>query len=141
MTRFGGAHRALLATALLLVLPPGTATAQTANPAHQLDPKAGFSSESRRYPDMNATYAREGHEERIARIRSVQPGMSRLDLQRTLGRPAIGYRDGSLEYHLSLSLTGRDRLICQYRVFFDDDGAVERAAWRRPQCANLIWAR
>lgn len=45
MTQFGGAHRALLATALLLVLPLGTATAQTANPAHQLDPKAGFSSE------------------------------------------------------------------------------------------------
>lgn len=139
MTRHRGARRALLATALLFLLSAGPATAQAANPAHRVDPNAGFTSVSRDYPDLNAPYSRDGLARRIAGIRSVEPGMSRPELERALGRPAVAHGDGSLEFHLSLSLTGRDRLICQYRVFFDDQGKVDHAAWRRPQCAALVW--
>ncbi|WP_417588857.1 outer membrane protein assembly factor BamE domain-containing protein [Pararhodobacter oceanensis] len=131
----------LLAIAILATLPLGTTAAQVGNPVHQVDPNAGFTSVSREYPDLNAPYSREGVERDIARIRSVTPGMSRLDVQQILGQPVTQHTDGSMEFHLSLSLTGRDRLICQYRVFFDDEGAVERAAWRRPQCADLVWAQ
>jgi len=141
MTRFFDALRAVLAAALVVLMPFAPAAAQEANLAHVVDPGAGFTSVSREYPDLNAPYSRDGMRQRIAKIRSVEVGMSRSDLQRVLGRPAVGYTDGSLEFHLALSLTGRDRLICQYRVFLDDQNAVERAVWRRPQCADLVFGR
>ncbi|WP_306154318.1 hypothetical protein [Roseovarius sp. MMSF_3281] len=141
MIRHCGAYRALLMTAILSLSPLGGVTAQEADSVQMVDPNAGFSSVSREYPDLNVPYSREGVKKRIARVRSVRPGMSRRDLQRALGRPAIGYGDGSLEFHVSLPLTGPSQLICQYRVFFDDDGMVDRAVWRRQQCANLISAQ
>lgn len=142
MTRLFDARRAFLSAALLIILPLGNAVAQGGNPAHEVDPEAGFSSVSREYPDLNAPYSREGMRHRIAQIRNVKVGMSLGELQKALGRPAIGYDDGSLEFHLSLSLTGRgDRLICQYRVFLDGQNTVERAVWRRPQCADLVFGR
>ena len=71
-------------------------------------------------------------------IRLTIPSIDESDLQAVLGHPAIRNGDGSLEFHLSLPLTARDRLICQYRVFFDGSGNVERGVWRRPQCADLV---
>jgi len=141
MTRFFDARRAVFAAVLAALMPFAPAAAQEANLAHVVDPDAGFTSVSRKYPELNAPYSREGMRLRIAGIRSVKVGMSRAELQRALGRPAVGYSDGSLEFHLSLSLTGRDRLICQYRVFLDDQNTVERAVWRRPQCADLVFGR
>lgn len=141
MTRHRSAYRALLAAPLLCLLPLGMAAAQENTATHQVDPKAGFTSVSREYADMNAPYSRGGVEKTIAGIRSVLPGMSRPELERALGQPVLGRGDGSAEFHLSLSLTGRDRLICQYRVFFDAQDKVERAVWRRPQCADLVWSQ
>lgn len=141
MTRYFGARRTILTAALLTLLPLGHSVAQEANLAHQVDPEAGFTSVSREYPDLNAPYSRDGMRHRIAQLRSVEVGMPRAELDKVLGRPAIAYDDGSLEYHLSMSLTGRDRLICQYRVFFDGQNRVEHAVWRRPQCADLIFGR
>lgn len=141
MIRFINARRVVLSAALLALLPLGHIAAQQAQSAHVVDPGAGFTSVSREYPDLNAPYSRDGMRQRLAQIRNVQIGMSRAELEQRIGRPAIAYTDGSLEFHLSLSLTGRDRLICQYRVFLDDQNTVERAVWRRPQCADLVFGR
>ncbi len=141
MTYAYGRRPTLFAMALLMLLPVGSAVAQGADLLNEVSPNAGFSSVSRAYPDMDARYARTGTRRDIAQVRRVAVGQSRSDLQAVLGRPAIRNGDGSSEFHLSLPLTGGDRLICQYRVFFDGQDTVERAVWRRPQCADLITGR
>ena len=103
MIRHCGAYRALLTAAMLCLPPLAGVSAQGANRVQQVNPDAGFSSVSREYPDMNVPYSREGTEKRIAGIRSVRPGMSRRDLERAIGRPALRYGDGSLEFHVSLA--------------------------------------
>lgn len=128
----------LLAIALLALLPAGAAAAQDRDRLNEVDPQAGFSSVSRAYQSMNARYARNGAKHAIAQVRGIAVGQPRERVQAALGRPAIRNGDGSYEFHLSLPLTRRDRLICQYRVFFDGAGHVERTVWRRPQCAELV---
>lgn len=71
----------------------------------------------------------------FAALRLVSP---EAEVEDELGAPAIRSGDDSAEFHLSLRLTSHDRLICQYLVFYDDGGAVERTVWRRPQCADLV---
>ncbi|GHH04816.1 hypothetical protein [Pseudodonghicola xiamenensis] len=141
MKRLFGGRSALLATALLVLLPFGASAAQDDDPLNQVNSRVKFSSVSRAYASMDATYARIGTRREIAQVRRVALGQSEADLQAVLGRPAIGYDDGSFEFHLSLPLTRSDRLICQYRVFLDGEGKVERGVWRRPQCANLVVGR
>jgi len=138
MTQWSGIRALLLKTALLGLISLGASAAQAGDQLNRVDPSAGFSSVSKAYPDMNARYVRIGTPREIAQVRRVAAGQSRDDLQALLGRPALRNRDGSYEFHLSLPLTGRDRLICQYRVSFDGAGKVSHAAWRRPQCANLV---
>lgn len=132
---------ALLATALFLFLPFAAAGAQERNRLNEVNPRVGFSSVSRAYPDMDAHYARTGVRRAIAEVHRIAIGQSQSDVQAVLGNPAIRNGDGSLEFHLSLPLTARDQLICQYRVFFDGNGSVERGVWRRPQCADLVLGR
>lgn len=134
-------HHILTAIALAFLLPLGMATAQDIGRVNEVNPSAGFSSVSRAYADMDKTYARIGTKRRLAQVRQMKVGMSRKALQAALGRPAIAYSDGSYEFHLSLHLSGADRLICQYRVFMADDDTVERAVWRRPQCAELVFGQ
>ena len=141
MTRFFGRRSIVTAMALLVLAPFGAAVAQGRAPLNEVNPRVAFSSVSRAYSDMDARYARTGVRREIAQVRRVAVGQSQRDLQAVLGSPALGHGDGSLEFHLSLPLTGRDRLICQYRVFFDGSGKVKRAVWRRPQCANLVLGR
>ena len=138
MTRRPRRQSGVLAIALLALLPFGIANAQERDRLNEVDPQAGFSSVSRAYPSMNARYARVGTKRLIAQVRGIAVGQSQDRVQAALGRPTIGNSDGSSEFHLSLPLTRRDRLICQYRVFFDGAGRVERAVWRRPQCAALV---
>lgn len=126
-----------IAIALLAALPL-SAHAQDRHKLTEVNPNAGFSSVSRAYPGLNARYARIGTPRTLAQVRTVAVGQSQDRLENALGRPAIRNGDGSYEYHLSLPLARRDRLICQYRVFFDGDRHVERAVWRRPQCAALV---
>lgn len=141
MTRRLTGLSALLTLSLLLLLPLDAAMAQGRDLLNQVNPRVGFSSVTRAYSDMDARYVRAGTRREIAQVRRVAVGQSMAELQAVLGRPALGYDDGSWEFHLSLPLTGRDRLICQYRVFFDGQGGVENAVWRRPQCANLVRGR
>ena len=88
--------------------------------------------------DVYKRQARNGAKHAIAQVSGIAVGQPRERVQAALGRPAIRNGDGSYEFHLSLPLTRRDRLICQYRVFFDGAGHVERTVWRRPQCAELV---
>lgn len=141
MTRWFGGLRALLTLTLVALLPFGPAEAQESDQLNRVDPQVEFLSVSRAYSDMDAQYARVGVRREIAEIRRIAIGQSQSDVQAVLGRPAAGYDDGSLEFHLSLPLTARDRLICQYRVFLDGEGGVARAVWRRPQCAELALGR
>lgn len=141
MTRCFGGRSTLWAMALLVLLPFGGAGAQGLAPLNEVNPRVGFSSVSRAYSDMDARYARTGVRREIAQVRRLAVGQSQTELQAVLGRPALDLGDGSFEFHLSLPLTQRDRLICQYRVFLDGDGRVERAVWRRPQCAELVAAQ
>lgn len=138
MKRCFGRQRSLLAIALLSLLPFGSAGARETDRLNEVNPRVEFSSVSRAYPTMNARYARIGTPRSIAQVRGIAIGQSQDSLRATLGRPAIRNGDGSYEFHLSLPLTRRDQLICQYRVFFDGAGHVERAVWRRPQCAALV---
>ncbi|MBO1907989.1 hypothetical protein J4G37_24210 [Microvirga sp. 3-52] len=138
MTRGFSRRNTFLAMALLVFLPFSSAGGQEIDRLNEVNPGVEFSSVSRAYPDMNARYARVGAEHSIVQVRRIAIGQSQSDLQALLGRPATSYGDGSFEFHLSLPLTRRDRLICQYRVFFDGAGKVERAIWRRPQCAELV---
>ncbi|SDO88790.1 hypothetical protein SAMN05216196_11233 [Lutimaribacter pacificus] len=141
MTRWFGARSVLLTIALVALLPVGPAGAQQGDRLNQVNPRVGFTSVSRAFPEMDARYARVGTRRNVAQVRSIAVGQPLNDVRATLGSPAVGYNDGSFEYHLSLPLTGRDRLICQYRVFFDDEGRLTHGVWRRPQCADLVLGR
>jgi len=134
----GSGLRAVLLKAACLGLVWSGMTAAQAGQLNEVNPAVGFSSVSRAYPGMNPRYARTGTPREIAQLRRIAVGQSRSNLQAILGRPALNNDDGSYEFHLSLPLTRRDRLICQYRVFFDGEGRVSRAVWRRPQCADLV---
>lgn len=141
MTHLLGVRRALLAISLLALLPFGPATAQASDPLNQVNAKVGFTSVSRAFPDMDARYARIGTRREIPQVREIAVGQPHGAVQSALGRPAVGRSDGSYEYYLSFQLTGRDRLICQYRVFFDDEGKLTQGVWRRQQCADLVLGR
>jgi outer membrane protein assembly factor BamE (lipoprotein component of BamABCDE complex) len=138
MIHFLGGRSAVAAMAVSILLPFGSADAQGLSPLDEVNPRAEFSSVSRAYSDMDARYARTGVPREIAQVRSIEVGQSQAELEATLGRPALDHGDGSFEFHLSLPLAQSDRLICQYRVFLNGDGRVERAVWRRPQCADLV---
>lgn len=138
MKRCFGGRAFLVAAALVALLPIGIAGAQESNQLNQVNSRVEFSSVSRTYSSMDPRYARNGTRRSLAQVRSITVGQSQDSLQAALGRPALRNGDGSLEFHLSLPLTGRDRLVCQYRVFFDGQGQVERAVWRRWQCADLV---
>lgn len=138
MASFSLGRRSLLTMTLLALLPFSDAGAQERERLNQVNPRAEFSSVSRAYPSMDARYVRIGTRRSIAQVRRIAVGQSQRDLQAALGRPAISHGDGSAEFHLALPLTRRERLICQYRVYFDGNGNVDHAVWRRPQCAALV---
>ncbi|MFL1483065.1 hypothetical protein [Marinobacter sp. LN3S78] len=138
MTRWFGGRCVPLVMLLLVLVPFATAEAQNDDRLNRVDPEVGFSSVERDYADMDARYAREGVQRDIAQVRRIAIGQSQDALQGALGPAAVEHDDGSFEYHLSLPLTRQDRLICQYRVFFDDQDKVASAVWRRPQCADLV---
>lgn len=138
MTRWSGGRSALLKLALLALIPFGVSAAHASDQLNQVNPRVEFSSVSKAYPDMDQRYVRIGTPREISQVRGIVVGQSQSDLQAALGRPAHTYSDGSMEFHLSLPLTPRDRLVCQYRVFFDGQEKVARGIWRRPQCAELV---
>lgn len=138
MTKWFGARATFLQLSIVTFASFFLSSAHARDALNQVNPRAGFTSVSKAYSDMDKRYVRVGMPRDIAQVRRIAVGQSQATLQATLGRAAHRNGDGSLEFHLSLPLVGRDRLICQYRVYFDGAGKVSHAAWRRPQCADLV---
>ncbi|PRY93411.1 SmpA/OmlA family protein [Hasllibacter halocynthiae] len=113
---------------------PGPAAAEL----DVVDPDRGFPRVSRPYESMDAAFSRVGIPRSVAQIRQVRVGGTKADLVRALGRPVSAYADGSWNYDLSLDYPQANRLVCQYRVYFDAAGRVEETVWRRPQCAAVV---
>lgn len=101
-------------------------------------PEEGFPSTWRSYPSMDAEFSRTGTPRSVAQVRRVEIGSTKEQLVSAVGQPVSAYRDGSWNFNVALPLPRTNRLICQYRVYFDDDGRVTGTAWRRPQCADII---
>ncbi len=138
MPRWFGARAALLQLSIISFTSFCLSPAHARDALNEVNPKAGFTSVSKAYSDMDKRYVRAGMPREIPQVRRIAIGQSKATLQAVLGRAAHRNNDGSLEFNLSLPLVGRDRLICQYRVYFDGAGKVSHAAWRRPQCADLV---
>ena len=109
------------------------------NRLNMLDPSEDFARAWRAYPDMDARYARAGTRDQIASVRQVALGQDIKAVEAAIGKPVLTNPDvGYSEFNISLQQAGRDRMICQYRVYFDKAGKVTASVWRRPQCANLV---
>lgn len=126
------------ALGLALVLGGASLPDRAAAELDVVDPGRGFPSVSRSYASLDADYARRGAVRSDARIRGVRLGSSRAQVVRSIGRPASAYRDGSWNYAVSLDYPQRNRLVCQYRIYFDATDRVVETVWRRPQCAAAI---
>lgn len=92
----------------------------------------------RTYASMDVRPVRLGTHLSIAQVRRVALGDSQGQLVRAIGKPVSAYKDGSWNFNLALPLSQRNRLICQYRVFFDSEKRVTGTIWRRPQCAEMV---
>lgn len=93
---------------------------------------------SRSYPSMNKVFSRRGYARSLAQVDKVKIGSTKRQLVNAVGKPVSAYSDGSWNFNIGLRLPQGNRLVCQYLVFFDDDGRVNGTAWRRPQCVDLI---
>ena len=102
-----------------------------------LGPEKSFPRVSRAYPDMDAEFVRRGTPRTVAQVRRVAIGSTKTQLVRAIGQPVSAYKDGSWNFNVSFRLPQGNRLICQYRVYFGQDGQVAGTVWRRPQCANI----
>lgn len=102
-----------------------------------LGPDRDFPRVSRAYTDMDATFVRNGSNRTVAQVRSIAIGSSKTQLVRAIGQPISAYGDGSWNFNVSFRLPQGNRLICQYRVYFDASEQVAGTVWRRPQCANI----
>lgn len=138
MVRFPFTRGSLTALTLSLVMLAGCVQTGTPDGINILDPGRDFTRVWREYPDMDQRFSRPGRPVTLAKVRGVARGQDRETLLRNLGQPAFQHEDGSLEFHLALTSGPRDRLICQYRVYFDADNHVWSSVWRRAQCAELV---
>lgn len=129
----------LLAPLLLASVLAGCVTGFAPDRLNMLDPSEDFARAWRAYPDMDARYARAGTRDQIASVRQVALGQDIKAVEAAIGKPVMTNPDaGYSEFNISLQQAGRDRMICQYRVYFDAAGKVTASVWRRPQCANLV---
>ena len=136
--RFRAGCALVFAVLSLTLSPVAPAMAADDGGLNIVAPDRGFQRVWRAYPDMDARFARTGSLRSLDQVRRVAIGQGKQQLQSAIGRPVVGYPDGSWEYSLSLPLRGKDRLVCQYRVYFDDADLVRATVWRRPQCAGLV---
>lgn len=101
-------------------------------------PEEQFPRVSRSYQSMDERFSRPGTVRSVAQVLSVEVGSSKSTLVRAVGEPVSAFSDGSWNFNVALRLPQKNRLICQYRVYFDDQDRVKASAWRRPQCADII---
>ncbi|MEB8386024.1 outer membrane protein assembly factor BamE [Rhodobacteraceae bacterium KMM 6894] len=87
---------------------------------------------------MDETYARDGTPRKIQQIRSIKIGDSKQQLFRLAGQPVSASQDGAWNFNLRLTLEQRNQLVCQFKVYFDENERVSGTLWRRPQCADII---
>jgi outer membrane protein assembly factor BamE (lipoprotein component of BamABCDE complex) len=123
--------------ALALSLSFGSASAGVTS-LNEIGPKKDFPRVSRAYQDMDARFARVGTPRSVAQVRQIALGSTKKQLVGVVGQPVSAYNDGSWNFNVALPLPQRNKLICQYRVYFDDADRVAGTVWRRPQCANIV---
>jgi len=127
----------LLAIAALVVVPAAQALAKDVTELNQLGPDRDFPRVSRSFPSMDATFSRPGLKRSVSQVAQVQIGSNKRQVVDAIGKPVSAYRDGSWNYNIAFRLPQRNRLVCQYRVYFDTDENVAGTLWRRPQCSNI----
>lgn len=124
--------------ALSAVLAVGSALADNVNTINGVGPDREFPRVWRDYQGLNKDFARVGTPRTVATIRKIDIGSSKRQLVNAVGQPVSAYSDGSWNFNVALPLPQRNKLICQYRVYFDDADRVAGTLWRRPQCANIV---
>jgi outer membrane protein assembly factor BamE (lipoprotein component of BamABCDE complex) len=87
---------------------------------------------------MDAAYSRTGAVRSVTAVRSIEIGSTKEQVVSNIGQPVFAYRDGSWNFNVALPLPQRNTLICQYRVYFDENELVQGTVWRRPQCADIV---
>lgn len=75
----------------------------------------------------------------------IRPGVPAAQVKTLLGAPLTqtdGKQGEEWDYNFTLALPNAngDRLVCQYKVVFDDQQQVKEALWRRRQCPRAIAA-
>ncbi len=128
----------VVAALALGLMGPGAMAQAEVTGLNVVAPAESFPRVWRDYPDMDSNYARAGTQRSPAQMRGVALGQSKQQLVGHAGQPVSANQDGSWNFNISLPLPQRNRLICQYRVYFDQDGRVTGTAWRRPQCADIV---
>jgi hypothetical protein len=87
---------------------------------------------------MDEPFVRIGTPRTVAQVRAISLGSSKNQLVGAIGQPKSAYGDGSWNFDISFALPQGNRLICQYRVYFDAADQVAGTVWRRPQCLDII---
>ena len=128
----------MLCAILIPMLPATVAFADAVTELNVLQSDAAFPSVTRAFTQMDATFARRNFLRTVAQVNQVQIGISKDGLVSAVGQPVSAYSDGSWNFDLSFRLPQNNRIICQYRVFFDDQDLVSGTIWRRPQCVDII---
>ncbi len=127
----------LLGVCLIGLMPLAPAMASDVTELNVLGPDRDFPRVSKAFTDMNATFVRQGSNRTVAQVRRITIGSSKTQVVRAIGQPVSAYKDGSWNFNVSSRLPQGNRLICQYRVYFDASEQVSGTVWRRPQCANI----
>ena len=105
--------------------------------------KLQYSDVNMRYADMKKDFVRDGVlAEQLEGVRAIQPGMPQDKVKQTLGVPltqTTGPRGQEWDYNFKLrQAQSGNLLVCQYKVVFDEAGAVRESVWRRRQCQQLM---
>ncbi len=134
----------LSAAVLSLGLVAGCMTTTEGGPVDKLnmvDPNRDFSHVYRSYPSMDKRFSRNGTWHSVKDVQKLALGQTKADVVRAIGKPKSKTERGSWNYDLHLSLHRNNRLVCQFRVYFDENERVSGTLWRRPQCAEVATGR
>lgn len=127
----------LFAVAALGLMPVTQVLAKDVTELNMLGPDREFPRVSRSFPSMDATFSRPGFKRSVAQVAQVRIGSNKQQVVNAIGQPVSAYRDGSWNFNIAFRLPQGNRLVCQYRVYFDTAENVEGTLWRRPQCSNI----
>lgn len=128
----------LLVSIALSLFPVNWAMADAVTELNVLATNAAFPRVSRDYTAMDARFERRNFLRTVAQVNQVQLGNTKTELAAAVGQPVSAYGDGSWNFDLAFRLPQGNRIICQYRVFFDDQDRVAGTIWRRPQCTDIM---